>query len=63
MKCQCSCNCSAEFEPIDREKLLNTIQHGRLDKKQIEFAMKRLDSIICETCFVGKHRTSFSDLV
>lgn len=37
------------------EKLLNTIQHGRLDKKQIEFAMKRIDAKICEKCFVGRH--------
>ncbi|MEM2160130.1 MAG: hypothetical protein QXN55_04160 [Candidatus Nitrosotenuis sp.] len=57
MRCQCECLCDQEFEPIDREKLLNTIQHGRLDKKQIEFAMKRLDSKICEKCFVGKHKS------
>lgn len=56
MKCQCNeCLCTEEFEPIDRERLLNTIQHGRLDQKQIAFAIKRLDSTICEKCFVGKH--------
>lgn len=56
MKCQCvKCSCNAEFVPVDREKLLNTIQHGRLEQKQIDFAMKRLDSKICENCFVGIH--------
>lgn len=55
MKCHCDCSCQEEFEPVTGEKLLNTIQHGRLDKKQIEFAMKRLDSKICENCFTGKH--------
>lgn len=55
MKCHCNCSCQEEFEPVTGEKLLNTIQHGRLDKKQIEFAVKRLDSKICENCFAGKH--------
>lgn len=56
MKCQCEkCHCDREFEPVDMEKLLNTIQHGRLDKKQTEFAMKRIDVMICEKCFVGRH--------
>ncbi|AJZ75424.1 hypothetical protein SU86_002390 [Candidatus Nitrosotenuis cloacae] len=59
MKCQCEkCHCSEEFEPIDKENLLNTIQHGRLDKKQIEFAMKRLDNVLCEKCFLNKHQTN-----
>ena len=58
MKCQCDrCHCDAEFEQVDRERLLNTVQHGRLDKKQIEFAMSRIDSVLCEKCFLGSHRT------
>lgn len=57
MGCQCSeCSCLIEFEPIDKERLLNTIQHGKLDKKQIDLAMKRLDSKVCERCFVGRHQ-------
>lgn len=56
MKCQCDkCNCTREFEPVNREKLLNTVQHGRLDQKEIAFAIKRLDSTLCELCFLGKH--------
>ena len=56
MKCQChECDCHEEFEPLDSEQFLNVIQHGRLNKKQIEFAKKRLDTKICEKCFVGKH--------
>jgi len=57
IRCQCSkCDCHKEFESIDGEELLNVIQHGRLNPKQIEFAKKRLGSTICENCFVGKHR-------
>lgn len=56
VQCQCNeCGCRKEFDPVDKEKLLNTIQHGKLDKKQIEFAMKRIDSKLCESCFVGRH--------
>jgi len=55
-RCQCTqCKCYKEFESIDEEELLNVIQHGRLNSKQIEFAKKRLGSSICEQCFVGKH--------
>ncbi len=36
MRCQCEkCNCKQEFEPINQEELLNVIQHGRLDQKQL----------------------------
>jgi len=49
------CDCHKEFESISKEELLNVIQHGRLNHKQIEFAKKRLGSSICEQCFVGKH--------
>jgi len=54
--CKCTdCDCHKEFESIDKEELLNIIQHGRLNPKQIEFAKKRLGSSICEHCFTGKH--------
>jgi len=54
--CQCTeCDCDKEFESIDGEELLNVIQHGRLNPKQIEFAKKRLGSSIYEQCFVGDH--------
>ena len=57
--CQCKkCDCHREFESIDKEELLNVIQHGRLNPKQIEFAKKRLGSKICDRCFVGKHLKS-----
>ena len=56
MRCQCpDCGCQEEFEPLDKEQLLNVIQHGRLNPKQIEFAIKRIGSTICEKCIVGKH--------
>ena len=59
LRCQCTeCDCHREFESIDKEELLNVIQHGRLNSKQIEFAKKRLGSSICEQCFVGKHLKS-----
>ncbi len=59
LRCQCTqCDCHKEFESIDSEELLNVIQHGRLNSKQIEFAKKRLGSSICELCFVGKHSHS-----
>ena len=59
MKCQCGkCNCHVDFEHIDKEHLLNVIQHGRLNPKQIEFAKKRIGSMICEGCFLGKHQKS-----
>ncbi len=59
LKCQCIvCDCHKEFESISKEDLLNVIQHGRLNPKQIEFANKRLGSSICEQCFVGKHGKS-----
>jgi hypothetical protein len=56
IKCQChDCKCQIEFDLINKEELLNVIQHGRLNEKQIEFAKKRIGSKICEECFVGKH--------
>ena len=56
MKCQCkNCNCKEEFEPIDSEELLNVIQHGRLNQKQIDFAKKRIGSKLCEKCFGKNH--------
>ena len=57
--CQCTeCDCHNDFESINPEELLNVIQHGRLNPKQIEFAKKRIGSKICERCFVGKHLKS-----
>jgi len=57
--CKCKkCDCHKEFESINGEELLNVIQHGRLNPKQIEFAKKRIGSMICERCFVGKHLKS-----
>ena len=38
-----------------RPKLLNAIQHGRLNPKQIEFAKKRIGAMVCAQCFAGKH--------
>ena len=59
IRCKCSkCECQEEFEIIDQEQLLNAIQHGRLNPKQIEFAKKRIGNMICERCFAGKHWTS-----
>ena len=56
IRCQClECDCHKEFESVNKEDLLNVIQHGRLIPKQIEFAKKRLGSSICEQYFVGKH--------
>jgi len=56
MICQCEkCNCNEEFESIDQEHLLNVIQHGRLNQKQIDFAMKQIGSKLCERCFIGNH--------
>jgi hypothetical protein len=56
MRCQCEkCNCKQEFEPINQEELLNVIQHGRLDQKQIDIALKRIGSKLCEKCFIGNH--------
>jgi len=57
MKCS-KCECQEEFEIIDQEQLLNAIQHGRLNPKQIEFAKKRIGNMVCERCFAGKHWTS-----
>ncbi len=57
LECRCTeCDCHREFESIDGEELLNVIQHGRLNPKQIEFAKKRLGSSICEQCFGGNHQ-------
>jgi len=55
--CSCTeCDCHREFESINKEELLNVIQHGRLNSKQIAFAKKRLGSSICEQCFSGRHQ-------
>jgi len=43
------------FEEINHEELLNVIQHGRLNQKQIDWAKKRIGSKICERCFTGNH--------
>lgn len=59
IQCNCSeCDCHKEFESISKEELLNVIQHGRLNQKQIKFAKKRIGSKICERCFEGKHLKS-----
>jgi hypothetical protein len=59
IRCQCNdCECHKEFDSINKEELLNVIQHGRLNQKQIDFANKRIGSKICEDCFVGKHLNS-----
>ena len=57
--CRCTeCDCHKEFESIAQEELLNVIQHGRLNPKQVAFAKKRLGSSICEQCFTGNHQQS-----
>ena len=54
--CQCNnCNCSQEFEPIDKELLLNLITHGRVDSKRAEYLTSRVGSNLCKNCFTGKH--------
>lgn len=54
--CQCSeCGCKVNFETIEGEELLNLIQHGRLDDKQIAFLKTRVGSKICKQCFIGNH--------
>ena len=54
--CQCQdCDCTEEFEIIKTEELLNLIQHGRLNKKQIEFLKTRVDSKKCKNCHIGNH--------
>ena len=59
LRCQCTkCDCHREFESFSEEELLNVIQHGRLNQKQIEFAKKQLESSICEQCMIGKHQKS-----
>ena len=56
IKCQCNhCKCSKEFEPIDRELLLNLITHGRVDAKRAEYLTSRVGSNICKKCFIGTH--------
>lgn len=46
IRCKCSkCECQEEFEVIEQEQLLNAIQHGRLNPKQIEFAKKRIGNM------------------
>ncbi len=57
INCQCTdCNCIEEFEVIKTEELLNLIQHGRLNEKQIAFLKTRIDSKKCKNCHVGNHR-------
>jgi len=56
MDCQCTeCDCKVNFEIIEGEELLNLIQHGRLDDKQIAFLKTRVGSKICKQCFVSNH--------
>ena len=39
LRCKCTeCDCHKEFESINGEELLNVLQHGGLNPKQIEFA-------------------------
>jgi hypothetical protein len=55
IKCQCSCNCTKEFEPIEKELLLNLITHGRVDAKRSEYLTSRVGSKLCKNCFTGIH--------
>ena len=56
INCQCDeCPCSEEFEPIDKEMLLNLITHGRVDTKRAEYLTSRVGSKLCKNCFTGKH--------
>ena len=46
LRCQCTeCDCHKEFDSISGEELLNVIQHGRLNPKQIEFTKTGLDAV------------------
>ena len=54
--CKCSdCNCQKEFEIIEIEELLNLIQHGRLNQKQIEFLKTQMKSKLCKECSTRNH--------
>ena len=54
--CKClDCNCQKEFEMIETEELLNLIQHGRLNQKQIEFLKTQMRNKLCKGCCTGNH--------
>ena len=56
IRCQCKiCGCFEEFEPIDKELLLNLITHGRVDPKRAEYLSNRVGSNLCKKCFTGNH--------
>lgn len=56
INCQCSdCKCTEKLEVVKTEELLNLIQHGRLNEKQIKFLKTRVGSKKCKNCHVGNH--------
>ena len=44
-----------EFEPIDRELLLNLITHGRVNSDRAKYLSSRIGSTLCKDCFSGIH--------
>ncbi len=53
--CQCNCNCTKLFEPIDKELLLNLITHGGVDEKRAKYLTSRVGSKLCADCFSSNH--------
>jgi len=57
IECHCKeCDCQEEFEVVEKETLLNAVNHGWItDQKQIKFLMAQPDKLICKNCHFGKH--------
>ncbi len=55
-RCSCNiCNCTEEFEIIDKEEFLNLVIHGRLEQSQINSIKKRIGIDICKNCLLENH--------
>ena len=57
IKCSCTkCSCKNEFEIIEKEMLLNALNHGWIkNQKQIEYLKNQNSKKICEKCFFEEH--------
>jgi len=57
IKCHCQeCNCQEEFEVVEKETLLNAVNHGWIkNQEQIKFLKDQVDILICKNCYFGKH--------
>ena len=57
IKCKCQkCDCHEEFDVVEKETLLNAVNHGWItNQEQIKFLKDQAEIQICKNCYFGRH--------